>query len=434
MIYRIMFSIFSISLLQFLFCQFVNLSICQFRASAQCHTVFSDNIRSVQVVAGNRWQDLPIITLGSGEKVNISFDQLSHEYHRYTYSVVHLDKDWTESASLLASDYVSGFQSGMTIDDCEESINTTQDYTHYRLQIPNNDCRLRMSGNYRVDVFDDNSDDGKVLSVYFLVNEDLINVGLSASGNTDIDVRRSHQQVTVKADYRPLRATNPREQVTGYVLQNYRWDNMVALPPPTAINQQYMEWSHCRDLIFDGGNEYHKFEILDIHRNSFNVENNVWDREGNIWHTYVWPDYRRSSYVYDETPKGAFLLRNSDNIESATTSEYVMVHFTLQSPEPFPYPLYVDGMWRCNYNGSGNVNGNYIMEYDAEQKAYTCAVPLKYGYYSYRYVMQRPDGTVMIPPTEGSFYETRNIYTVLLYYKGNLDRADRLVGVFTLKL
>ena len=41
-----------------------------------------------------------------------------------------------------------------------------------------------------------------------------------------------------------------------------------------------------------------------------------------------------------------------------------------------------------------------------------------------------PDGKTLIPPTEGSFYETRNIYNALIYYKSNTDRADRLVGVF----
>ena len=202
---------------------------------AQRHTVYADDIGMVKVVAGTRWQDIPIITLRGNEKVHISFDQLSHEYHRYTYSVMHLDKDWHETEDLTPSDYIRGFQSGLTIDDCEESIGTTQNYTHYQLQLPNGDCHITMSGNYRVDIFDDNlNDNGKVLSVYFLINEDKINVGLNVTGDTDIDVRHSHQQVTVKADYSPLKATNPREQITGYVMQNYRWDNIVKLPSPTT--------------------------------------------------------------------------------------------------------------------------------------------------------------------------------------------------------
>lgn len=390
---------------------------------AQRHIVYSDDIRTLQVVAGVKWQELPVITLNGAERINISFDELSHEYHRYTYSVVHLDKDWTESTALLPSDYINGFQNGLTIDDFEESINTTQDYTHYRLQIPNANCRLKMSGNYRVDVIDESNGDERVLSAYFMVNEDAINTGLKASGDTDIDMRRTHQQVMIKTDYGALKPTDARQQITGYILQNYRWESMRELPLPTSFNQQYMEWDHCRDLIFEGGNEYHKFEILDIHRNSLNVEDNIWDRENEMWHTYVWADYKRPSYVYDEVPKGAFLIRNSDNREANITSEYVMAHFTLQTREPFPYPLYAEGMW-----------GTIRMLYDPEQKAYIGETPLKYGYYSYQYIMREPDGSWAIPPTEGSFYETRNIYTVLFYYRGNTDRTDRLVSVATLKM
>ena len=379
---------------------------------------------------------MPIIKLGGSEKIHVSFDELSHEYRRYTYNLTHLEHDWTDSYGLMSSDYISGERVGLIIDDYEESINTTQNYTHYHLQLPNADCRIRLSGNYRLDIFDDNSDtpDSPVITAYFMVNEDKLNASIGYTTDTDIDVRRSHQQAEVKVDYKGVQATSPRTQIKGYVLQNNSWDNAVKLPQSTSINQQYMEWTHCRPLIFDGDNEYHKFEILDIHRNSFNVENNTWDAKQQIWHTYVWPDYKRYSYVYDETPKGSFYIRNSDNSENNTTSEYVIVHFTLQAEEPFPYPVYVDGTWSTIY---ANNPDRYLMTYDKMSKAYMCEIPLKYGYYSYHYVMKKnitdrngnTSTKYLIPPTEGSFYETANNYTVLFYYRGNIDRTDRLVGV-----
>ena len=38
------------------------------------------------------------------------------------------------------------------IEDVEQSINTNHPYTHYHLAIPNADCQLTMSGNYRLTV------------------------------------------------------------------------------------------------------------------------------------------------------------------------------------------------------------------------------------------------------------------------------------------
>lgn len=388
---------------------------------AQRHIIHSTDIASLQVVGGIRWMELPIISLNGNEKINISFDELSHEYHRLSYSITHLESDFSESEGLFASDYIDGFTEGCIIEDYEQSINTIQNYTHYKIHIPNKDCRIKMSGNYRLDVKDDNDNEKVLISVFFMVNEEKVNISLDYTGNTDIDIRKNHQQVTLQIDYSKLNASDPRQQIKGYVIQNNRWDNAVMLPNVSNINQQYMFWQHCENLIFDAGNEYHKFEILDIHRNSMNVEHNGWD--GEEWHTYLWPDYKRPSYVYDETPKGAFYIRNSDNIENDITSEYVNVHFSLNT-EKINHPIYINGMWT-----NGWLTDDYLMNYNDEAHQYQITLPLKYGYYSYQYVAVDDKGNPFPPPSEGSFYETRNKYNALIYFRGNTDRADRLVGV-----
>ena len=48
---------------------------------AQYNEIKSENIASLQVVTGNNWLSMPIATL-NGEAINISFDDLTHEYHR----------------------------------------------------------------------------------------------------------------------------------------------------------------------------------------------------------------------------------------------------------------------------------------------------------------------------------------------------------------
>ena len=49
---------------------------------AQRHEVYSPDIASLQVVAGTRWMELPVIQLGGSEVVNIGFDDLTHEYRQ----------------------------------------------------------------------------------------------------------------------------------------------------------------------------------------------------------------------------------------------------------------------------------------------------------------------------------------------------------------
>lgn len=118
---------------------------------AQYNEIKSENIASLQVVAGSDWLSMPIATL-YGEPINISFDDLTHEYHRYVYRLQHCEADWSVSDGIFESDYCEGFVDGSTIDDVEESLNTNTLYTHYRLSIPNENCRIKMSGNYRLTV------------------------------------------------------------------------------------------------------------------------------------------------------------------------------------------------------------------------------------------------------------------------------------------
>ena len=48
---------------------------------AQYHRILSEDIRSLQVVADNDWQQLPVIRLDDG-KIDIDLDRLGHGYDR----------------------------------------------------------------------------------------------------------------------------------------------------------------------------------------------------------------------------------------------------------------------------------------------------------------------------------------------------------------
>ena len=75
---------------------------------------------------------------------------------------------------------MEGFN-GNPIEDYENSLNTTVLYTHYRLIIPNERCRVKMSGNYRLHVYDEDDDNTEVLCAEFQVVEPVVNVGLSVT-------------------------------------------------------------------------------------------------------------------------------------------------------------------------------------------------------------------------------------------------------------
>ena len=388
---------------------------------AQRNRILNPDIASLQVVAGNNWLSMPVIGLGEGVPVNIAFDDLTHEYRRYAYKVEHCNADWSTSGDLFVSDYIDGFNADNVIEHVEQSINTNVLYTHYRFQIPNERCKLKMSGNYRVTIYDANDDDKAVAECCFMVVEPRMGIKLSVDANTDKGINSRWQQVAMEVKYGGgLSVTDVQRQIYTVVMQNGRWDNAVVNAKPQFVMGDGLRWSHNAQLVFEAGNEYRKFEMLDVRHANMGVEKIDWD--GEAYHAYLWPDEPRGSYVFDEDANGAFYIRNGDNRENSSTSEYVHVHFTLRSPR-LEGDVFVNGVWT-----NDQLAAPYKMQYDEGAQCYRLSLLLKQGYYSYQYVWQQSNGQIATVPSEGSFYQTENRYQALVYYRKLGERADRLVG------
>lgn len=394
-------------------------------ASAQRDVVLSKNIASLQVTAGNNWLSMPIINMNDGNQISICFDDLTHDYHRYAYRLQHCEADWSPSEGIFDTDYCDGFADGDIIDSYAKSVNTNTIYTHYSLSIPNDRCRLKMSGNYRLAIYDDNDKD-TILYAHFMVVDPAVKIAAEVSSNTDIDANATHQQVSGSVDFSGLRTSNPTKEITTIVMQNGVWSTARYNPKPQTVLTNKMIFSHNRELIFDGGNEYRKFEILDVERPSMGVESTYWD--GANYCADLWTDEPRRNYIYDEDANGHFYIRNSDNIENDIASDYVNVRFALSIPRQAT-PIYINGVWTDIMDKHG-----IKMEYNNATNRYEAHAMLKQGYYSYRYVTTSLDGSAVLPlPSEGNFHQTENEYQILVYYRPFGQRTDLLVGYKNIK-
>lgn len=392
-------------------------------AAAQRHEILDADIQSLQVVADGDWMRLPIIELNGG-RISVSFDDLTHEYHRYAYRLEHCEADWRVSDELFESDYCSGFASGNTIDDVQESVLTNTQYTHYSLILPNEDCAMKLSGNYRLTVYDENDENHPILRVCFMVVEPIaerMGVSLQVVTNTDASINQAHQQVEMELNYGNYSVTDPARQLSTVLLQNQRWDDARSNARPQYTMADGLRWSHCKDYLFWAGNEYRKFEILSTDVATMGVDRIGWD--GSQYHVYPFEGQPRLNYVYDVDADGAFVIRNSDNRSVDTESDYMLVHFQYRCPEPLSEEVYING----NFTNDRFLS-QYLMQYDAEEQRYECVVPLKLGYYNYQLLTLDANGRSSYMPLEGSYYQTQNSYQALVYYKPVGGRTDKLVG------
>ena len=389
--------------------------------TAQRHEVLATNIRSLQVVANEDWQSMPIMELEDGV-LDIDFDDMTHEYHRYTYTLEHCEANWQTTTTLFESDYVEGFAKGNTIEDVEQSLLTNTLYTHYHLSIPNKKCRPKISGNYRLTVYD--ADENPVIKVCFMVKEPFersMGVGLNVTTNTDVDINGQFQQVEMDLKYGGYSVTNPEKQIKTIVLQNRRWDNARSNAKPQYVMSDGLRWIHCPNYIFVAGNEYRKFEILSTNVATMGIDHIGWD--GKDFHAYPYIASPRLNYLYDQDANGAFLIRNSDNRNIHTESDYMQVHFVLEYPQRVAGDVYVNGDWT-----NDRFLPQYRLEYNEETHCYETVIPMKLGYYSYQYLMVDTDGKPKMLPIEGSFYQTETSHQALVYYREQGGRTDRLVG------
>ncbi len=386
------------------------------------HRILAPNFKSLEVIVNDDFEASPILTLGRNDVLTIGFDELSHTYHRLVYTVEPCNPDWTPTEGLFESDWLEGFN-GQPIEDYQNSLNTTVLYTHYQLQLPNEDTRLTMSGNYRLHITDEDDGDREVICVEFRVLEPIANVSIGVTTNTDIDHNLSHQQLSMNIGYGRLNVTNVSEQVQTFVMQNGREDNMKVNVRPNYNTPQGLRWEHNKGLIFEAGNEYRKFEVLDPSHPTMGLAHIAWDEASRSYHALPFLAEPRRSYIYDVDANGAWLVRNSDNYDIHTTSDYVYVHYKMRPARRYDHAqVIIDGRW------TNEAPDNYYMTYDDEDQSYNAVVLQKLGYYNYQLLLQDMDGTTHLLPEEGSFYQTENHYEALVYYRGTGERSWRLVG------
>lgn len=361
--------------------------------------------------------------------LEISFDEMSHDVHQYSYRVVHCNRDWTES-DISSYEYVDGFTTADIV-EYEHSMNTQQAYTHYSFAFPNEDMQLKASGNYALQIYEDGDQENVVAEVCFRIVEPMVSMDANVRGNTDMEFNGRYQQLDIDVNIRSLNLQNPNE-IKIVVEQNGRRDNQVVLSSPTFVEPNRLRYVNQKALIFEGGNEYRHFDIYSAYYAGYHVDR-VEYAQGE-YHALLDIDEVRGTknknagreglpYVTEMDANGQWLVNCEKTDYVDTEAEYMWVHFVL------PVDQYVmDGQVFVGGEAFGNqLSAQNRMEYNADQKYYYLYAYLKQGGYDYMYYVWGQNGVTSLP-IEGSHWQTQNEYSICVYYTPFGGRCDRLVG------
>ncbi|MBQ4162925.1 MAG: DUF5103 domain-containing protein [Parabacteroides sp.] len=384
-------------------------------------------IKTLQVHIAGEPLSNPYLFLGGEEQIEINFDFMGDGFPRFAYNVIHCNGDWTQS-QLSPIEYMDGFQ-GMTIDDYANAIGTTTPYSNYRLLFPNENIQFKVSGNYAIQVYNEDNPDQILFTACFSVAEPSVGIDASISGNTDIDTNQSHQQVSFTINNRNFPISFPQTDLKIFVYQNNRRDNAVTGLQPISIQENQIVYSNNRSLIFPAGNEYRRMEFLSNKYNGMHVENISYHNPYYNVELMVDEPRNKQTYQYDQDQDGRYFINCSGCNDPDTEADYYIVHFTLDCDPLLGGNVYLNGELFNNV-----LDEKSKMGYNFETHQYEKAVLLKQGSYNYQYLFVPNNATIgETGPIEGNFYQAENEYSIYVYYRPMGARYDRLIGVKSIR-
>ena len=397
---------------------------------AQTHTrTFNENIRTLRVERQVLLLENGIVDGSNPENtLHISFDEMSHDVHFYTYTVQMMNGGMSATASLnggmLSSEYLRGFTT-RDITDYEHSINTSREYTHYWFDFPNEDMALTKSGNYRLTIYEDGNPDNCIAHVLFSVVEPLVKIDARVRTNTDKEFNGRYQQVDIDVNTTALDIRDPKE-IRIVVTQNNRLDNAVSLSQPTFVEPNRLRYINQQALIFEAGNEYHHFDAFSCFYAGYGIDR-VYHEMGD-YHALLFPnEVAKGEYIHEFDSDGRFVVNAERTNDSDTEAEYMWVHWTLPVEKPW-----LDG---ALYIG-GDIFENELslrnrMQYDAETQCYWLTALVKQGGYDFQFWFagKGTQNKTTTQRVDGSYWQTENEYAVYVYWRPFGARYDRLIGV-----
>ena len=376
------------------------------------------HIKTVSFVQ-NQNNVVPLFNLG--ETFELNFDDLYGTEDDFYYVITHHNYNWTPS-QLSKNEYIEGLDD-QRIQNYENSFNTLQLYSHYRLTIPNKFTRIIKSGNYLISIYNNNRE--LLFSKKFIVYENQVEVPLQVKRARNVSDNDFKHNLDFAVRSKTILFQNPDKNVKVILLKNGVLDNAIVNIKPQFTIGNDLIFRYDKETQFYAENEYLFFDSKEI-RAANNVIARI-DSNGALYNTYLYTDNARKNNPYTFYPdiNGNFSVRNLGVQNNDVEADYSWVYFTLFAPEsPADANIYITGMFNNN-----TCNTENKMVYNVEKGVFEKAILIKQGFNNYKYTKFNQKGQIIEKEAiDGNFFQTENLYTAIVYYRSNTDRYDRVIG------
>lgn len=389
--------------------------------------IYANNIKTVRLYNSGNQLSLPVIKLNSNDLLELHFDDLDADVKYYYYTYVLCNSDWTP-ANLGQFDYIKGFTQTRINSNRFSSIAHTR-YTHYQAALPDASMYPTKSGNYILKVFLNGDTSQLVFTKRFMVVDNKATIAARVTQPFAPELFQTHQKLQFTIDVKALQSFNAAQQIKVVVLQNYRWDNAMMDLKPTFIRGTSLEYNSENTAVFPAGKEWRWLDLRDFHLQSDRVLSADYKKFSTD--IFLRPDapLAAQKYVYYRDLNGMSSIEAIRGINPFYEGDYATVYFSFVPPNGEAYTkndIYLFGQL-TDYNFTDSLK----MIFNPESKKYETHLFMKQGYYDYTYMSVDKNKPGVYSELDGNYYETENLYTILVYYKPFIGRSDELIGIAT---
>ena len=339
--------------------------------------------------------------------INISFDILGKKKGDYYYTITHCDYKWN-SSDISKFEYIDGYDD-IRISNYFFSQNTYQSYTNFNFQIPNQRLKIKLDGNYIINVFDQNNN--QIFQRKIVVKDNIYNGIINITRSKEIIDSPYSQNLQVVFNNLDNVIFNSTSDYKLFIVKNNNLKSSKIFSIPRLQTGLKLIYDN---LKFEGGSEYLYFDSKNILLTSNEIKRVDFKK---IYNTTLYTDFEESVYTLQPDLNGTFIL-NADCFEKNICADYSNVIFSLKTDKNYENDIFIIGEFNNNV-----LSEKYKMKKEFKNY-YTKDIVLKQGLYNYKYVFKTKNGFKDLM----NFWQTENNYKAILYEKKITDRYYKIIG------
>lgn len=372
------------------------------------------SIKSVQLYREGSEGNLPILELGSGQKLVLEFDELASVSGQFRISFSHHNKNWDVSG--LPDPWIFDGINELFVRGGSPNQQFKPDYFHYKYEFPNRNLNFLVSGHYLLHVFDFQSGI-ELFSLPFFVseaegellirNEILFNQGEDGSARDQLFGRYSY----------PEFVEFPRFDLSYAFVQNRFWRQAKRSQQISFTDDGLTEFHLSRENAFNANFDFSSLDLTELGLQNPQILN--FEPARIPPRVTLKDDFL--NFLADPKPHFNSELGFPNNSPNARYSE---VFFRLNTGNRLQRSkrIYLIG----DFN-QWTVSERNELQFNPDLKVYQTSSLIKEGFYSFKYVTLE-NGRINDLRLSDSLTKRDQEYIGFVYYRDPQYQYDRLLN------